>query len=205
MIQWLDSSFHQRGTHTTATRRRRSVATSRLRRDLQGACFQTPKAQLWLIMVQRIYFRSEWNFDRKHPANNTRGTEKQHRSVMALTSFIDIICTCAFHVQIFLFRIENLFAHANMRACADVHFLGLFRTAISPTKTRNLNPTSLYLISQYPFSTLLLLYLVAGYSRGLLLETLCPSLIGIIIVNDSMVTMTFVITINVSQNHRLDS
>ena len=49
---------------------------------------------------------------------------------MALTSFIDIICTCAFHVQIFLYIIENLFAHANIRACADVHFLGLFRTAI---------------------------------------------------------------------------
>ena len=43
-------------------------------------------------------------------------------------NFIDIICTCAFHVQIFLFKIENLFAHENMCACADVNFwVGLER------------------------------------------------------------------------------
>ena len=49
-------------------------------------------------------------------------------------AFNDIISTCAFHVLIFLFRIEILFAHANMRACVDVDCLGLFPTAYNNNK-----------------------------------------------------------------------
>ena len=123
--------------HTDCTRQWWYTIYCIRRFNLRGACFQTLKAQLWLITVQRIYFRPEWNFDRKHPANNTRGTEKQHRSVMELTCTLNVSILLTLYVRVhsmcIYFCLESKI-YLRMQICAHVQmciFLGLFRTAIS--------------------------------------------------------------------------